>query len=146
MPILTFGVTSSGVLATATFLPSKTSRQLLSQAGRPAAAPVVLPVLIDSGATHSAIDAAEILHWHMPYRSAHSNTVGGKVAIKVYSLELRLSGRAGSGYWEVEPLAVEGNMVHSFHDTSYKGVIGRDVLDGGLFVYDGPNKYSTLSF
>lgn len=134
-------------MVTATLLPSKKGRDELQQAGLPLAAPVVLRMLIDTGANETSIEEDAIQAWGLSYSGlGWGSSMGSRrVSLKRYELSVVVSSPNNLASWEIEPLMVTGWKTR-FNNGAYQGCIGRDVLDRALFVYNGALNNYTLAF
>jgi hypothetical protein len=145
MPVLTFPKSSLGAIVNVTLQPSRAGKALLSTLGRPVAAPVVMSMLLDTGAESSVVDEDSIAQWQLPYaRAGWASTLGGVRPIRSYELALSVCGRPTQVAWEIEPLLVAARP--AFVHSPYSGLLGRDVLDRGLLIYNGHTSECTLAY
>jgi hypothetical protein len=144
MPILTFAKSALGAVVDVRLLPSHA--QLTAQAGV-VATPADFKMLIDSGAEHTAVDESKIVPWNLyPATFYLSQTLGSRNTVQVYELAITILGQNGHFAWAIDALRVTARTNSPFTGLPYEGVIGRDVLDRGLFVYDGISSRCTIAY
>ena len=120
----------------------------LQAANQPLPQPVIIKALVDTGASHSAIDPA-ILTTALqlsPRRIAKTITPStGSTPHKCYTYDVSIHVPMGSATslfskmaWEVSGLALR----HQGFDM----LLGRDILASGILVYDGKARTFALAF
>jgi hypothetical protein len=147
MPYMTFPKSPLGAIVDVSLLPS--GRKTAVRSGPAASQSVTFRMLIDSGAEHTGVDASKIAPWGLNRATFYlSQGINGPVStVDVYDLSLSIMGANGSGlFWTLDPLRVTERKDSPFRRLPYAGVIGRDVLDTGLFVYDGSHSHCVLAF
>lgn len=74
--------------------------------------------------------------------------MGSLNRVPMFDLELKImSGpNATVPFWVHDPLLIASRSNNPFGDLPYDGVIGRDVLDRGVLIYDGINAHCTLAY
>ncbi len=125
--------------------------QNLRQAGMPLPAPLALHALLDPGAEATCIDAKSLRPLVnlglAPSRIIMTNSpaLGGSTVTTEYTIGLTIVHPSGN------PSA---NLVLRNHPVvelalgtlGYDALIGRDILDRCLLIYDGPGKSFTLAY
>lgn len=145
MPILSFPKSQLGAIIDVVARPSAAGLEELRRAGLPAPKPVNLKMLVDSGSDTSAMEEALATSFGLPYVSAaFAMTFNKSRPIRRYELALSLSGTNGVT-WDAPPVIVIARP-EAFDGTPYQGLVGRDLLDQALFIYNGPGHHCTLAF
>ena len=78
-------------------------------------------------------------------RPSFARSFGSSTPIVVYDLNIRLSGKSGQAPWEIEPLLVDARA-KAFASEPYDGLVGRDVLDRAMLIYNGHMHECTLAY
>lgn len=128
-----------------------TAIQSLRQQGRAIPGPIDIMALIDSGAEVTCIDKhslAPLVARGLTFRRfvfANIPALGGLIPSSEYVTSVTLvhpadPARSGSLGRDVAILE------QSLGALGYQAVIGRDILDRCLFIYDGPSKSFTLGY
>ena len=108
---------------------------------------VAFKMLIDTGADHTAVDVAKIAPWNLyPATFYLSQSMGSLNTVQVFELAISIFGSTGQLEWNIDPLLVTARTGSPFDGLPYHGVIGRDVLDQGLLVYNGASSHCTLGY
>ena len=124
--------------------PPAATREIIG--GGPLPQPMTGAALIDTGASHTCIDIRALVGAH-PIRSRTAITPAGLIDLDTYAASLRLP-EVG---FEVDFEAVTGidlaNLQTEIDGTRQPviALIGRDLLERCVFVYDGPGAEFTLS-
>lgn len=71
------------------------------------------------------------------------STAGVAVPMYQYDLMLYVPGAANAGGWMIEALPI---MASSFEGQTIDGLIGRDIIDRGMLVYNGCAGNFTLAY
>ena len=130
--------------------PRTGTQQLMAQANRPVVRrPVRL--LIDTGSSHTAIDEDELraLGIHASGKTfvrTMASSVGVAPQHNTYRVSLLLTCAQAGRSVLVDDLKVTAPDNRPFAGTGYVGLLGRDVLDRGLLMYDGNGGHCALSF
>lgn len=147
MPSLTLSITSAGPVIEVHVGVSAPRRAALLAASREVPPPVMATFLIDSGASMSLVDTSLIAPLGLnPTGVAMGHTPSTKgVAQRFdqFDLQLYLRGSGPGEGWVVDPVPV---MATSFVNQSVQGLIGRDILDRSLFIYNGKVRQYTLAY
>ena len=127
--------------------PSAQLQQAFADAGMQAPAPVSGVFLVDTGASHTVVDADVIaplgLHATGAFMVHTPSTAGTAVALPQYDLMLYVPVAEGSLGWLIDSLPVTAS---SFKGQHIDGLIGRDIIDRGLLVYNGSSGHFTLAW
>lgn len=147
MPSITVGNTQSGPTLNVLIGPSNQLRQVLIDAGAPVPEPVSGIFLVDTGASNTVIDASLIqslglnptgtVMCHTP------STAGTAVPMYQYDLMIYVPGAVNGQGWLIDSIPV---MASSFAGQTIAGLIGRDIIDRGLLVYNGHAGHFTLAY
>lgn len=147
MPSITVGNTQSGPTLNVLIGPSNQLRQVLIDAGAPVPEPVNGIFLVDTGASNTVIDSSLIqslglnptgtVMCHTP------STAGTAVPMYQYDLMIYVPGAVNGQGWLIDSIAV---MASSFAGQTIHGLIGRDIIDRGLLVYNGHAGHFTLAY
>jgi predicted aspartyl protease len=118
---------------------SHAAEQALIAAGSPVPKPIVIPMLIDTGASHSLIQSglAQQLGLNPVSTVAIATPSSQNVMCDVYAVRLILPPNI-----QAELTAVEAPL----QGENIQGLIGRDVLSQAVLVYIGYQNQFTLSF
>ena len=145
MPFLNASIQEDGLIVTVGIALSTARAEALKRAGLAPVAPIWVTALLDTGASCSVIDTSVVrslkliqagtVEGHTPSTSANLQTYNlydvclafAKPQVKIMSLNL--------------PVA-EASLVSQ----GFLALIGRDVLQHCLLVYNGPSKAFSLSF
>ncbi|MES2889737.1 MAG: retroviral-like aspartic protease family protein [Pseudomonadota bacterium] len=123
-------------------LPSTDQSFTLARDGKQPAHSVTLKMLIDTGADHTSVVEDEIVRFGLLPRSfVQTRSVGGVTQHRVYELSVRLG-----EIQAFDPIMITARSKTLFQGTPYQGLLGRDVLDRGLFIYNGASSQCTLAF
>jgi hypothetical protein len=108
--------------------------------------PVRAEFVIDTGADRTMVNDRILLNLGLqPTESTRvltSSSAGKPETCDVYDISLEMRGK-GNAAWRSSSLAVLGR--HLPND-SIEGMIGRDILDRMVLVYDGPQRMFRLHF
>lgn len=115
-------------------------------AGQTAPKPVSGTFLVDTGASHTVADTRLISQLGLNPTGTvmiHTPSTGAQaVPMYQYDLMLFVPGHQQGG-WLIDALAVTES---SFAGQQIDGLIGRDVIDRGLLVYNGQAGHFTLCY
>jgi hypothetical protein len=148
MPLITGSLLQEGAIVDVLVGLSRAEVNKLRLALRPVPLPMQVRALIDSGAEVSCLDPAIIQRLALPWdRPTLANMPGavGMVWASLYAGSLTIlhpSGDPNQNYVVPAlplcelPLGILG----------YDAVIGRDILDGLRFLYDGPGRTFSLDY
>jgi len=125
-------------------------QEALGKAGQDIPQPVALNALVDTGASCTAVDSNVIQRLGLTptgvAKIATPSTEGPPLEVAQYDVSIIIPpGRPGDRSFVLAVLPVievklEGQYL------GYTALIGRDILDQCLFIYDGLGKVSTLAF
>lgn len=122
-------------------------RSALKRAGKAPPAPVVVPMLLDTGASHTFVDQA-ILSGRLGLSvrnrySFHSATTtpGQPDQCEAFDASLTLGSLTGNTLWRVGAIEIMGSRERRSH-----GLLGRDVLDRLHMEWRGPARVVRLGF
>jgi hypothetical protein len=101
--------------------------------------PVMVTMLVDTGASHTFIDEAALVSLQLTPRDTvdyHSaSTYGSPGKCNVYDVALRLGSMADQNVLTFDPLEI---MATPFVDHRHQGLLGRDVLSRVQLAWNGP--------
>lgn len=125
--------------------------QKLRQAGRPIPPAVTLRALLDPGAEATCVDPQVLAPWIAfglpPNRLILTNTpaLGGSGAAAEYTVGLTIVHPSGNPR---DNLVLRNQPVIelALGALGYQALIGRDVLNQCMLIYDGPGKVFTLAY
>ena len=147
MPSITLSSGPTGPTLNVVVGPSEPLQQVLKAAGLPIPATVSGVFLVDTGASNTVVDHNLIaplglqptgtVMCHTP------STDGNAVAMYQYDLLIFIPGNGPHPGWYLEAVPVTAS---SFAGQAIDGLIGRDILDRGLLVYNGQNGHFTLAY
>lgn len=146
MPSLTLGMSPRGPIATVALLVSSPRRQALVEHNLPVPGPVLVDLLVDTGASSTCIDGScfstlgisstGVVHVHTP------STGASPIALPQYDVDLVIPMSNG----QFVPIGTLPVTASSFHQQGISGLLGRDVLNHGVLVYNGSFGQFILSF
>lgn len=147
MPSITLSSSQAGPTISILIGPSFPLQQVLRDAGLNPPAPVSGIFLVDTGASHTVVDTRLIqplglsptgtVMCHTP------STAGTAVPMYQFDLMIYLPGSTNVAGWLIDSIPV---MESSFEGQAIDGLIGRDIIDRGLLVYNGPAGHFTLAY
>lgn len=147
MPSITTGNSQYGPTLNVLIGPSIHLQHAMIAAGVPVPPPVNGVFLVDTGASLTAVDAAIIIPLGLNPTGAvmiHTPlTAGNAVSMPQFDLMVYVPGAANSQGWLIESIPV---MASSFAGQDIDGLIGRDIIDRGLLVYNGHAGHFTLAY
>jgi hypothetical protein len=144
MPVLTLHKPAAGPIIHAVFQPSSADAAVLTQRGFSVPS-VKVDLLVDTGADQTILDEDLIRSWQLHYAVASARSSGRSMPIRLYELQVQLTGKHQVPCWHIDPLEVAARP-GKFSSNTYRGLLGRDVLDRALFVYPGMSKECTLAY
>jgi|SRR5205814_2217064 len=150
MPNLTFQGSPDGPLVDVRISPSSQYQRLAQFHNRALPPSIQATFLLDTGASHCMVDADVIAPLGLQPRatSAIRTATGGRSAAQ-YDLSLLIHDAAVHNRgqaWQIDAVPVTGVGQKPFGGAPYVGVIGRDVLDRGLLIYNGLAQQIILSW
>lgn len=96
----------------------------------------------------SAVDTSLMLSLQLPqsgFVMIHTpSTQGVSQRFPEYAVMLHMRGASPGSGWQINALPVMGTS--AFVAQNIQGLIGRDVLDRGILIYNGPTKHFTLAY
>lgn len=117
----------------------------LTAAGKPIPAPVSGTFLIDTGASGTCVDPALVAPLGIPPSGSVAiqtpSTAGGVHQCNQYDVMLFIPDGNGGHFIEVMPI-----LETSLKNQGIDGLLGRDVLQNCVFIYNGTSGQFTLSF
>jgi hypothetical protein len=147
MPILTLPLEPGGAVISIGFLVSAPRRAALQQAGLDVPPPQIVRALVDTGASGTCLDCTIVKRLglapsgtiliHTPSTGATPQTCNQfdvAVGIVMDNNEIHLSG-------SVIPV-IESDLSAQ----NIQALLGRDLLDQGILIYDGRRRFVTLAF
>ncbi|MCF8211241.1 MAG: aspartyl protease family protein [Rhodoferax sp.] len=147
MPSITVSNGAAGPTLNVLIGPSEPLQKVLEEAGLPVPSPVSGVFLVDTGASHTVVDQRLIqplglsptgtVLCHTP------STAGNAVPMYQYDLLIYIPSNSQTLGWYLDAVPV---MAGSFEGQAIDGLIGRDILDRGLLVYNGQNGHFTLAY
>lgn len=147
MPSITVSNGASGPTLTVLVGPSAPLQKVLGEAGLPIPSPVNGVFLVDTGASHTVVDHSLIQPLGLSPTGTvmcHTPSTGGTaVPMYQYDLLIFIPGHGNSPGWYLEAVPVTAS---SFQGQAIDGLIGRDIIDRGLLVYNGQNGHFTLAY
>lgn len=148
MPHISGTITPWGPLINVMISLSQPRLQALQQLGMPVPPPKVAKLVVDTGASMTAIDEAILTALNLTptgTQSIHTpSTQGTPHQVNLYDVGIIIF-----GFPNMPPALVVG--AHPVIDGNYKaqgidGLLGRDILSMGRVIYGGPDSYFMISF
>jgi hypothetical protein len=145
MAQISLPITPSGVIIEAYVFYTGARIQAMSAASQVPQSPVRARLIVDTGATRTFLDPGIIQALHLTptgVAAAHTASSGANpVPVLEYavSLFLPLTGQTKI----VDPLPI---LESHLRPSGVDGLLGCDVLNDGILLYDGPNRRCTLTF
>ena len=141
-------LTQLGPVAPAEIHVTQALAQLLESQGRPVPPAETGMILIDTGASKSCVDTAVITALGVyPVGQGNLGTAGGQVTASLYPARFvigpGLPGAINVNFSQVVGVDLSGQT--SVGDQKLIGLIGRDILSRGIFIYNGPNGSFSLA-
>ena len=143
MPNLTFPRSALGAVVQFAIAPRH------AQPGIPApkVGPTQVRLLVDTGADRTTLHESLLQPWAIsPTSFGWRMTADALRPARLYEIDLQVLGPSALPVLRLDRLLVSTTDSGAFDDTPYKGLLGRDVLDQGLFIYNGANSHCTLAF
>lgn len=145
MPHLTVNFSPNGPLLDVLIGVSTPRREALTKAGQSVPAPIPARLLIDTGASHTAIDPNVLGQLSLSSTGATpmhtpSTTAGKPVDMDQFDISLAIPTPALSRTFHALPVA----QCHFKHQ-GFDGLLGRDILSDCLLIYTGPDNAFMLS-
>lgn len=148
MPSITLGVSQAGPTVNILLGPSTLLADAMRAAGLVPPANVMALFLVDTVASHTVVDANVIRPLGLNPTGTvmcHTPSTAG-TAVPMYQYDLMIyvpsQGERTLG-WYIDSIPVTAS---SFDGQSISGLIGRDILDRGLLIYNGAAGQFTLSY
>jgi len=146
MPVLNFAKSQLGPIVDVMVSPGREATAQIVAGGQSHPVPQTVKMLVDTGAETSALDENIIEQWQISYvRAGWARTMTSTKPVRMYDLALSLKGQQGQPSWDVGSLVVTARR-EPFEGMPYSGLIGRDLLDRAVFVFNGPGHHCTLAF
>ena len=129
---------AAGPLVEVTFTIVAAAQHIRREAGDPLPTPVQATAMIDTGASATAVKAGLLgpLGLHPINVAPVTTATGIDIPCPVYAVQLGLPAN------RIEITVIEAPL----EGQHIQALIGRDVLQHGLFIYQGPSNQFTLSF
>jgi hypothetical protein len=110
----------------------------LQASGKPIPAPLVLRGVADTGTDITAVKVSQLQQLGItPTASSTTQTASGQFRVDLFDISLMVPGAtASAGPIVVRPLLTITELAESVPDVDL--LLGRDILDECLFIYDGP--------
>jgi hypothetical protein len=147
MPHLTLPLTAQGCAVTLFVNVSAERRAALRAAGQPIPLFVQITALIDTGASCTAIDADQLLPLALTPTGiayVHTPSTSGKAAqMPQFDVTLGITHPSGNNL-SIETVPIIA--IPNFQRGGISALVGRDVLAGCLFIYNGTENSFTLGF
>jgi hypothetical protein len=145
---LTFTLSNvDGPVVTVQIGPDLILRDAYSQANRssPSAAPAKL--LVDTGADRTSIHRSVFAGWIITGSRLVQVIVNGAIVDReCFDVALSILDKAGRPIVHIDPLEITITDSAFFAKAGFKGLLGRDVLNLGTFLYDAPHGQCVLTF
>jgi hypothetical protein len=115
----------------------------------------IVRLLVDTGSSHSAIDEDEVkplgLHASglagvVTMSSGALNRAGLAPQYNTYRLSLLLTCSQPGRSFQIDNITITAPNQQPFAGTGHVGILGRDILDRGMLMYDGNGGHFALSF
>ena len=147
MPSITLANTAAGPLLSVVLLPSAPRQAALKAAGV-AVPPFTTGIfLVDSGASNTVVDAALISPLGLTATGAtmcHTPSTGKQaLPFNQYDVMVIIPGPANEPAWIIEALPI---MECDLSVQGIQGLIGRDLLDRAILIYNGAAKTFSLAY
>jgi hypothetical protein len=146
MPSITLDLTPQGPMVRVAVMVSTPRRKALEAAGLPIPPPVLVSLLVDTGAFCTCVDSAHlgqlqispsgIIEIYTP------STGATPVKRKQYDVDVALILDNGNHLF-IDTLPV---VESTFAANGIDGLLGRDVLSGGILIYNGTTDSITVAF
>jgi hypothetical protein len=147
VPSITLSFTATGPLLTAFVGPSSPRQQALTAAGQQIPQATSGVFLVDTGASQTAVDKTLIVPLGLTPTGAgmfHTPSTGATpVPFPQYDVMLFIPGSKVGQAWIIEAMPV---MECDLSAQGIQGLIGRDVLDRAIVVYNGPVNHFTVAY
>lgn len=147
MPSITLSFSTGGPLINAMIAPSWPRQQAMRAADVAVPSPTFGTFLVDTGASSTVVDASLIAPLGLQPTGAvmfHTPSTGATaLPFSLYDVMLLIPGPGQGKAWIIEALAVaECNLSAQ----GIQGLIGRDVLDRAMLVYNGPENHFSIAY
>lgn len=146
MPSINIPITPTGPLLQLLIGVSVPRSKALQAAGQPVPANVQGTFLIDTGASSTCVDPGLVASLSLAPTSAAMvqtpTTNGTPIACNQYDVMIYISAGAGQGLM-IEALPILETPLKA---QGIDGLVGRDILDNRLFIYNGSLGMFTLSY
>lgn len=147
MPNITLGNTANGPLISVILLPSAPRQQALKAAGVAVPAFTTGTFLIDTGASATVVDSSLITPLGLAATGAamcHTPSTGQQaISFNQYDVMLVIPGPTSDPAWIIEALPI---MECDLSAQGIQGLIGRDVLDRAILIYNGTAKHFSIAY
>lgn len=147
MPFLTLSLEPGGPIITVGFVVSAPRRAALQRAGQPIPSPVIVRGLIDTGASCTCVDPTVIKKLQL----APSGTVPihtpstGTVPHNCNQFDIGIAIIMDNGQVHLPGMIIP--VIESdLNSQGIQALLGRDLLDQGILIYNGTSRSVTLAF
>ena len=145
MPSITLPISELGPVIEVALQLSKPHRSLLAKHGLPIPQPILVKVLVDTGASATCIDQAHLKLLGIKPTGVvlmyTPSTKGKPVHCNQYDIDLSVIMGGAIHHLQTLPL-----IETVFTGQGIDGLLGRDALAHGLLIYNGSEKEFTLTF
>lgn len=147
MPGITLGASQSGPVVNIQIGPSIPLQNAMLAGGLTPPPPVTGTFLVDTGASHTVACGLLLAKLNLNPTGTvmcHTPSTGGTaVPMYQYDLMIYMPGQMQHPGWLIDALPVMGS---DFSAQPIDGLIGRDIIDRGMLVYNGQAGYFTLCY
>jgi hypothetical protein len=147
VPSINLANTASGPLVMVGVLPSMPRQNALKAAGQPVPTLTSGTFLVDTGASNTVIDVSLIAPLGLAATGAamcHTPSTGQQaLPFNQYDVMIFIPGAPGAPAWIIEALPI---MECDLSAQGIQGLIGRDILDKGILIYNGLSNQFTLAY
>lgn len=146
MSYFTLQVTAAGPILSAYITVSEARAAALTEAGQPIPQPVLIRALVDTGASCTCVDPSVLATLNLtPTGSVSINTPSTGTTPHLadeYDVGLTIPDGASPLFLQTIPVVASELLTsHGFH-----ALIGRDILEHCLLVYNGKESFFSLAF
>lgn len=144
--ILTFPKSTLGAVIDVVATPTPEGLVELDRLGRTSLRSASFKMLLDTGADRSALLEDVVTSFGLAYTGVSwTQTMNKTAPVYRYAVVLKLYDPARTASWTSSAMQVNARR-DAFQGVPYSGVIGRDILDQALLVYNGPGHECALAF
>jgi hypothetical protein len=150
MPTLTLPTEANhGAIVNVSFMVSGPHREALKRAGKPIPEALVVRCLIDTGARGTAVDRTVVQSLGIPPSGTvlvHTSSTGQTpVRCNQFAVAVGIVMDDDHVHYPVRGVILQVTEM-DLSRQNIQGLIGRDVLDQGIFLYNGCHRTLTLAF